>query len=514
MNLGEAFQRAVTRTADATAIIEGERRQTFTEWHDSIMRVAGGLTALGIATGDHVGAVMKNRWEMATLAWASYMIGAVFTPISWRGTAEEIAYCLENAGADICVHDDSAGDAVIAACAQVALPTDRQITAADAGGGFATLLASAPLPGPSDVPDSDTALMLFTSGTTGRPKGVPRSHRAEWSATMSQIALNEYPQGLSQLCVMPLFHTMGIRTLEASALLGGAMVCLPDYSATAVLDAIEQERIGGIFLVPTMFHDILNQPDIASRDVSSVVRSGFAGMTMAPSLIERCCDTFGDNFLNFYGSSEIYTLSVSNRQREKPGCAGRPGLYQEMRIVTGDPDRRVLPDETVPVGEPGEIILRMNAPDAFAGYWQRPDANEKSIREGWYYTGDLGRFDGDGDVWVLGRVDDMIISGGENINPEEVEDTLLRSGLCAGVVVVGLPDSRLGQRVIAFIEPKDGATAEALDDHCRNSALANFKRPRGYAFVNAIPRTASGKILRRKLRDGEYSLCEGIESTL
>jgi len=514
MNLGEAFQRAVSRAPEAIAIVEGDRRQTFTEWHESIMRVAGGLSALGISASDHVGAVMKNRWEMATLAWASYMIGAVFTPISWRGTADEIAYCLSNADAAVCVHDGSAGDAVVEACLLAELPADRLIAAADAGNGFATLLSSAPLAVPSGIADSETALMLFTSGTTGRPKGVPRSHRAEWSATMSHIALNEYPLNLSQICVMPLFHTMGIRTLEASALLGGTMVCLPDYSAQAVLDAVEKEKIGGIFLVPTMYHDILNQPDIDSRDVSSVIRSGFAGMTMAPSLIERCCDTFGDNFLNFYGSSEIYTLSVSNRQREKPGCAGRPGLYQEMRIVTGDPDRRVLPDETVPAGDPGEIILQMNAPDAFTGYWQRPEANEKSIRQGWYYTGDLGRFDDDGDVWVLGRVDDMVISGGENINPEDVEDTLLRSGLCAGAVVVGLPDARLGQRVVAFVEPKDGASAKALDDHCRNSALANFKRPRGYGFVKAIPRTASGKILRRKLRDGEYELHEDFESTL
>jgi len=514
MNLGEAFQRAVTRAPEAEAVVDGDRRQTYANWYDTIRCVAGGLEARGVGPGDHVAAVMKNRWEMATLSWATYMTGAIFTPISWRGTTDEIAYCLEDSEAVLCVYDGGAGDAVVQACQGSGLTGDKAVTAADAGDGFAGLVSADPVDGPSGVPDTDTALMLYTSGTTGRPKGVPRSHKAEWAATASHIMLNEYPRMLSQLCVMPLFHTMGVRTLEASALLNGKMVCLPDYSAPAVLDAIEQERMGGIFLVPTMYHDILNQPDIADRDVSSVIRSGFAGMTMAPSLIEKCCDTFGDTFLNFYGSSEIYTFAVSNRQRAKPSAAGKPGLYQEMRIVTGDPDRRVMPDETVAQGEVGEIIVTLNSPDAFKGYWKRPDADEKAIRQGWYYTGDLGRFDEDGDVWVLGRVDDMIISGGENINPEEVEDALLRTGLCLGAVVVGLPDDRMGQSVTAFIEPRDGASAQSLDGMLKESALANFKRPRAYAFVEAIPRTASGKILRRKLRVGDYRLLDQYESTI
>ena len=209
MNLGQAFQRAVTRAPDAVAVVEGAHRQTFAEWYDSVCRVTGGLRERGVGPGDHVGAVMKNRWEMATLAWASFMAGAIFTPISWRGTAEEIAYCLSDSGAVLCLHDAAAGDAVIEACNQAGLDIDRRVAAADAGGGFDALLAAEPVGGPSDVPDGATSLMLYTSGTTGRPKGVPRSHRAEWSATMSHIVMNEYPRDLSQLCVMPLFHHHG-----------------------------------------------------------------------------------------------------------------------------------------------------------------------------------------------------------------------------------------------------------------------------------------------------------------
>ncbi|MDA0982055.1 MAG: AMP-binding protein [Proteobacteria bacterium] len=514
MNLGQVFQRAVSRAPGAVAFVEGARRQTFAQWYDDVRRVARGLQALGVRPGDHVGAVMKNRWEMATLAWASYMAGAVFTPISWRGTADEIGYCLKDSGAVVCVYDGAAGIAAATACDQIQLAADKRIAAADAGDGFDALLSQGSVEGPTDVADGATALMLYTSGTTGRPKGVPRSHRAEWSATLSHIALNDYPRDLSQLCVMPLFHTMGLRTLEACAFLGGKMICLPNYSAGAVLDSIEQEKIGGIFLVPTMYHDILNHPDIADRDLSSVIRAGFAGMTMAPSLIQKCCATFQRaKFINFYGSSEIYTLSVSDHQAAKPGNAGRPGLYQELRIVQGDPDRRIMPHEVVAPGETGEIILNMDAPDAFQAYWNRPESNRKAIREGWYYTGDLGRLDEDGDLWVLGRVDDMIISGGENIHPEEVEDVLLRSGLCRDVVVIGLPDERMGQRVIAFVEAKEGASPAALDAACQAGALAKFKRPRAYVFIEAIPRTASGKLLRRKLRDGEYEVLDRFGST-
>ncbi|MCB2039094.1 MAG: acyl--CoA ligase, partial [Ottowia sp.] len=195
-------------------------------------------------------------------------LGAIFTPISWRGTADEIAYCLTDSEAVVCVYDGGAGTAATDACAAAGLSRDRCIAAADAGDGFDMLTQADPVTGPSDIPETDTALMLYTSGTTGRPKGVPRSHQAEWAATASQIMVCQYPRDLSQLCVMPLFHTMGMRTLEASAFVGGKMVCLPDYSATAVLDAIEQEKIGAIFLVPTMFHDILNRPDIAERDMS------------------------------------------------------------------------------------------------------------------------------------------------------------------------------------------------------------------------------------------------------
>jgi 2-furoate---CoA ligase len=186
-------------------------------------------------------------------------------------------------------------------------------------------------------------------------------------------------------------------------------------------------------------------------------------------------------FVNHYGCTEIYTLSIGADQRRKPGCAGRPALNARLRLVDG------------------EVACGMDSDEAFAGYWNRPDADAKAIRDGWYHTGDLARLDDDGDLWLEGRADDMIISGGENVHPLEIEDVLARHPGVHEVAVVGAPDDRLGHRVLAYVVGE--SSADELDAHCLASELARWKRPREYVFVAELPKSSSGKILRRVLRD-------------
>ena len=507
MDLGTAFAISVKRQPDAIAVVDGERRRTYAQWDTEIRAAAGALARMGLKQGDHFAAVMRNRYEMATLYWASHMLGLIFTPISWRGSLDEIAYCLEDCEATAVAYDGAAGSSSAEAAARLKIDPRRQIVAADGKGDgvrFEKLLEETPLVRPAARDDTSTCLMLYTSGTTGRPKGVPRSHRAELAAGVSQVAHHLYRMGESSLCVMPMFHTMGVRKMLATALVGGKLVCMPDYSPAGVLRAVAAERVSSLFLVPTMFHDIVRDPSFGQHDLRSLSRLGYAGMAMTPVLVEHCLDAFKpDVFINHYGSSEIYTFTICDHLREKPGCAGRAGLNQVIRVV--DPSDRDAIEVDLPAGVPGEIVASMASPEAFTGYWKRPDADAKAIQGNWYRTGDLGQFDADGELYVVGRVDDMIISGGENIFPEEVESALARCPGVASAAVVGMPDERLGSRVVAFVEPVSAeVTCEAIDMACLETGLARFKRPREYVFVKAIPRSASGKLLRRKLRIGEY----------
>jgi 2-furoate---CoA ligase len=507
MDLGSAFAVSVRRQPGALAVVDGERRRTYAQWDAEIRAAAGALARMDLEAGDHLAVVMRNRYEMATLYWASHMLGLVFTPISWRGSLDEIAYCLEDCEAAAVAYDGAAGSTPAEAASRLKIDPCRQIVAADGKGDgirFEKILGATPVAGPMASDDGATCLMLYTSGTTGRPKGVPRSHRAELAAGVSQVAHHLYRMGESSLCVMPMFHTMGVRKMLSSALVNGKLVCMPDYSPAGVLRQVEAERVSSLFLVPTMFHDIVRDPAFARHDLRSLSRLGYAGMAMTPVLVEQCLDVFKpDVFINHYGSSEIYTFTICDHLREKPGCAGRAGLNQVIRVV--DPARREAIDADLAVGEPGEIVASMASPEAFTGYWKRPDADAKAIQGQWYRTGDLGQVDQDGELYVVGRVDDMIISGGENIYPEEVESALARCPGVANAAVVGMPDERLGSRVVAFVEPASAeVTFEAIDAACLETGLARFKRPREYVFVKAIPRSASGKLLRRKLRIGEF----------
>lgn len=229
---------------------------------------------------------------------------------------------------------------------------------------------------------------------------------------------------------------------------------------------------------------------------------------MTDALSTACAEVFRPKlWVNLYGSSEIYTFSFCDHLDRKPGCAGRAGMNQALRVVRADPGAGVSPDDVVAPGESGEVIASLASPEAFKGYWKRPDADARALRSGWYFTGDLGSFDDDGELYLLGRVDDMVISGGENIHPEEVENVLAHCPLVRKVAVAGVPDDRLGSKVIAFVEPASpDVTAAQLDAYCAGSILARFKRPREYVFVERIPQSPVGKILRRELRAGNYQL--------
>ena len=446
MNLAQSLLVACERQPEREAF----PGLTYGEFLPRVRRIAGGLA---VAPGERVALVLDNRLETALVYWAAQWCGAIAVPLSWRLSSEELDYCLADCGAAVVLR---AGDD---------LPDGPEH------------------PGALDRDEREISLLLYTSGTTGRPKGVPRSHAADRAGGLSQALQHGYAFADRTLGVMPLYHTMGIHSLLAMHLVGGCFVPQARWDAGEALRLIETERISSLYLAPTLFHDLVHHPELGARDVSSVRALGYAGAAMTSTLVRRCAEVFAPEvFVNHYGSTELYTFTIGRDQLGKPGCAGRPSLSTRLRF-----------------GEAGEIEAHLSSDEAFAGYWQRPDADAKAIRDGWFATGDTGHLDEDGDLWLDGRVDDMIVSGGENVHPLEVEDVLAAHPGVDEVAVIGLPDERWGQRVAAVVV--GSATAEELDAHCLASSLARFKRPREYRHVEMLPKSASGKILRRVLRD-------------
>jgi 2-furoate---CoA ligase len=505
------LRNAASRRPGAEALVHGATRLTYAELDYRTDALARGFRRLGVGRGDRVLIALRNRPEHVLAYWALQKIGGVASPVNVRLAPGEMRYVLGDSGARVALCEEATAPAVVEAA------RGGPATVVHVGGpvpvgamGLDALAAEgeAPL---VEVAEADLSLILYTSGTTGRPKGVPRTHGNHVAGALAHALQCRYEWGERTLGAMPLYHTMGIHSLTSMVAVNGCYVCQPDWSAADALRLVAGERLTALYLIPTLYWDLVHAPDFARTDVSSVRKLAYAGAPMLAALSESCAKAFAPEvFVNHYGSTEIYTFSVRPDTHARPGSAGWPGLHSALRVVVASTERRVGPGEVVPPGEKGEIIASLASDEAFAGYWNRPDADARALRDGWYFTGDMGHLDADGELHVSGRVDDMIISGGENIHPVEVEEVLARHPLVADAAVIGELDQRWGERVMAFVVPRGpGLTAEDLDRHCRLAAdFAAFKRPRRIAFVKEIPKTASGKILRRLLRDGQYTEIE------
>jgi 2-furoate---CoA ligase len=507
LDLGTSLLASVERDPEALAIVDGATRFTYRAWYARISSLVLGLDALGLKAGDHIVTALQNRWEAATLHWACQLAGLIVTPLNWRATTEDIAYCVADSAAVALVYEAASAPAV------TKLPTaeaPHRLYVGTGDGAGATAFASLLETSAADVAPrahaEDWSLMLYTSGTTARPKGVPRRHRAERAAALAHVAQNLYARGERTLGVMPLYHTMGVRSLLAMSLVGGAFVCLPRFEPDRAVEVIATEKVTNLYLVPTLYHDLLNSPAFAEDKVASVRKLGFAGAPMTDGLLQKLVAAFRPElFVNHYGSSEVYTFTIDQDAPRKPGSAGRAGLNQIIRVVKLGAARVT---DRAGVGEEGEIVALLQGDESFEGYWRRPEADQRSLREGWYFTGDTGYFDADGDLFVTGRVDDMIITGGENVSPVEIESLLSLHPAVSEVAVVGLPDERWGQAVTAFVQCAGPVGADELRAFCAASSLANFKRPRRYVFVKDIPKSPVGKLLRRMLVAGQFELAE------
>lgn len=509
MKIGQALTWTADRFPERTGFA-GERRMTYREWDERTNKIANAMLSLGVQSGDRVATFTANTEVMASTHLALQKIGAMSTPLNIRLSVPELTYCINDAEPRLVITDDHAREVAekTLSATSAGLVLHSGSAPVEGADDFDTLVSDADPDAPGlPITDDDPSVMLYTSGTTGKPKGVPRTQRNEFAASTAHVMQCMYGSGESTLGAMPMYHTMGLRSLLSMVLVGGKFVEMPAFQPVKSIDLIEAEEISALYLVPTAYWAMAQTGDLA-RVAKSVRKLAFAGAAMTSSLCEQLTELIQPEiFVNHYGSSEVYTFAIESKAAAKPGSAGRAGLYSNLRVVDPAPGAG---HDALPLGEVGEIAASLQSDEAFAGYWQRPDADAKSIRDGWYHTGDLGHLDADGDLWVDGRVDDMIITGGENVHPIEVEDILARNPEVAEVSVAGLKDEKWGQAVTAFVVPVDleqnpDALAERVLKWAKTEApLSPYKVPKRVVVVTAIPKSPVGKILRRRLVSGEY----------
>lgn len=508
VTIGSLFLQTVKKYGKEEALVDSERniRWTYEQWNHEVNRLANALLDAGVKKGDRVSTFLFNTVELGTLFFSCAKIGAVLNPINFRLKSNEIAYIIEDAKPSIFVFEKML-EPVVAAIQenypQVSFWSIDEGAPAYAESYPQHLRLSSDREPVVDVDENDLYAIMYTSGTTGRPKGVMHRHRSMVEQSLMCGASLHLKQADRGLVVAPMFHCAELHcSFLPRVHFGATNVILHHFEPKKVLETIHNEKISLLFAAPTMWNMIL-QEDYSRYDRSSLRVGLYGAAPMAPSLVIAVKDQLGINLIQAYGMTEMgpaVTFLDEHEQLTKVGSAGRAAINHEVRVVRPNEHGPSEPEDVLPSGEVGEIIVK--GPSMMMGYYNRPDASETAMHKGWYHSGDLGYLDEENYLFVSDRVDDMIISGGENVYPREVEDAIHAHAAVLDVAVLGQPDEKWGEVVTAVIVKKSPITAEELDRYCKESPnLADYKRPRKYLFVDELPRNASGKIQKFRLRE-------------
>jgi fatty-acyl-CoA synthase len=504
MNVGLTLTHAAQKWPDKVGLVFEGRRWTFARWNEATNRAAHAFRARGIGKGDRVAFLTYNLPEQVTGFYALLKIGAVPVPINYRLAPNEVKYIVGDSGARLLVFEEVLRDRVDAIRTELAGVEGYVYVGATPQAGdvpFERFIAGgAPTEPHADVGLDDIAFIMYTSGTTGRPKGVVRTHFAELMGSMSMALECGFRHGDILLNNKPLFHIAQLQLQFVPFVqLGATNVLTRGFDVHETLRVCEGERVTALHGVPTQMV-MLVDADLSKYDLRSLRCGFFGGQTLADEIVSKCMALFPDYFGNIYGSTEGLAVTTCDYRRHpgKLGSAGKAAVNMEVRIVNADGG---TPDDVVKPGEVGQLITR--GPSLMKEYFNLPDKTAAAMQHGWYYSGDAAHVDEEGFIYVLGRLDHTIKSGGENIHPSEVENVLFTHPGIANAAVVGLPSRKWTQAVAAAIIRRDpGLTAEAIDAFCRASPdLADFKRPRHYFFVDEIPANPTGKVDRGKLTD-------------
>jgi len=502
MNWFGVLAHHATRTPDKAMTVFGPETITYGEMATRAAALAAGLYDRGVRAGQVVGLLSHNCPEFLETIFAANYLGAIAMPINWRLAAPEVRYILDHSETRALVCDDALVELATKATEGVEADIVRACVAPPAPPGWLSLAelragACGATPRAAAAGD-DVHRLMYTSGTTGRPKGVMITHANLAWKNVAHIVEFGFTSGDLGLACGPLYH-VGALDLTATSLIaaGATTIVHRTFEASDVVDELERSRVTTVWLAPAMVNAILSLPDIGRRDLSSVRLVINGGEKMPVPLIERIQRTFPSAwFADAYGLTETVsgdTFLDRESLVTKLGSVGRPCLHLELNVW--DEHGR-----SVPPGERGEVVLR--GPKVFAGYWRDPDATAAAFAGGWFHTGDVGVRDDDGYLYIVDRLKDLILSGGENIAGSEVERVLYEHDGVLEAAVVGRPDARWGEVPVAFVVLRPGASAGALElvEHC-GQRLARFKIPKDVVFLDALPRNPSGKVLKRELRD-------------
>jgi acyl-CoA synthetase (AMP-forming)/AMP-acid ligase II len=499
---------------DKEILVSGDTRHTYRTLVNEVERLAGGFRALGVQPDDRVVWLNTNSTEGVVTFYASAKLGAGFVPVNYRAKADELHFLLSDSGAKVAVI--GANYVNLVRELQPNLPETLKLIAIgdnvpENWHSYRDLIQSEPVKENTPVDGEGLAALIYTSGTTARPKGVRLTYGDFVSyVETSKPAVPPLPISTSLGC-SPIYHIAGILPIISLPFYGMKIVILPQFEAEAWLKAVEKERVTSAFLVPTMVKQVLDHPNFASTDFTYFMGLAYGAAPMPLSLIERAIRSFPKQvmFTQAYGQTESSaTVAVLGpddhrigeteeeleKTRRRLRSIGKPVPNTEIRIAdeTG---------ATVPLNTVGELAVR--AERVMQGYDRQEEATRNTIRDGWLFTRDMGWMDEDGYIYLAGRKNDMIIRGGENIAPEEVEQVLYLHPAVGECAVIGIPDEEWGEKVAAIVTLNSGyenTDALTLQEHCR-TRLASFKKPEIIHFVDELPHNATGKILKKALRD-------------
>ncbi|MCE9650067.1 MAG: long-chain fatty acid--CoA ligase [Parvibaculum sp.] len=506
--LTQPLHRAVAMKPGEIATICEDRIRTWKEFAGRVARLAGALRGLGVARGDRVAVLAMNSDRYLETCFAAYWADAVIVPMNTRWSVAEHVYSIEDADATLLLVDDAfleMGLAIRDACPRIARTVHMGSGPTGNAGAlsYEDLIATGPAIEDARRGGEELAGIFYTGGTTGFPKGVMLSHQALWTSALSIGAGTGFVADIRYLHAAPMFHLADFAMSNATSLFGGSHVFMPSFEPVSFMALMERHRASYTLLVPTMIRLLLDSPAFGKHDLSSWKGLLYGASPMAESLLREALTKLPHvAFTQGYGQTELAPIAtllgpeyhvLDGPDTTRLRSAGRPGLCVELRVI--DPDGNELPR-----GEVGEVAVR--GPNTMLGYWNKPEQTAATLVDGWVRTGDGGYVDEDGFLYIVDRLKDMIVSGGENVFSAEVENAIMQHGAVAECAVIGVPDPKWGERVHAVIVPKAGSTltAEDIVMHCK-ARIAGYKCPRSADIrTEALPKSAAGKILKTDLR--------------